>query len=377
MQAQVGAVRHTDHAVAAVDFQLAGGGIENHGILTVTRVTLKNSSSTVGGGGIYNYTGASLTSNLSNFTSNTAASSGGGGLVNFGAATVSDCTYIGNSASLNGGAILNSGTLSMIACSIISNASVAASGGGIFNNGTLTVTNSVVESNTATVNSGGGIVNFGTVTVNISTFAGNSAEGGGGIRNYAGHALTVNSSTFVSNTAAQYGGGVANFGALTVTASTLTGNSAPIGGGIINSGTLSVTFSTLMSNTAVSGGGIYISGTTRLIDTIVAGSGTAGANCAGARSVVSDGHNLSSDASCAFTATGDISGTNPLLGPLHYNGGHTDTMLPLRGSPVIDAGGDTCAAPDQRGYFRPQGAHCDIGAVEVAGHFVYVPIVQR
>lgn len=58
--------------------------------------------------------------------------------------------------------------------------------------------------------------------------------------------------------------------------------------------------------------------------------------------------------------------TDPLLGPLAYDRGATRTMLPGTGSPAIDAGDDaTCAAADQRDVTRPQGAHCDIGAVEI------------
>jgi hypothetical protein len=61
---------------------------------------------------------------------------------------------------------------------------------------------------------------------------------------------------------------------------------------------------------------------------------------------------------------------DPVLGPLQNNGGRTWTMVLGQGSAAIDAGDDTiCAAPpvnnlDQRGISRPQGLHCDIGAVE-------------
>ena len=56
-----------------------------------------------------------------------------------------------------------------------------------------------------------------------------------------------------------------------------------------------------------------------------------------------------------------------MLGPLQDNGGPTETHLPLTGSPVIDAGSPDCPLPatDQRGVARPEGAACDIGAVEV------------
>lgn len=63
--------------------------------------------------------------------------------------------------------------------------------------------------------------------------------------------------------------------------------------------------------------------------------------------------------------------SDPLLGALGNHGGDTETMVPGAGSSAIDAGDDAvCAAApvnglDQRGVPRPQGAHCDIGAVEV------------
>lgn len=57
---------------------------------------------------------------------------------------------------------------------------------------------------------------------------------------------------------------------------------------------------------------------------------------------------------------------DPLLGPLANNGGFTLTRLPGAGSPAINAGNNaTCPSADQRGLTRPQGAACDIGAVEV------------
>ena len=65
---------------------------------------------------------------------------------------------------------------------------------------------------------------------------------------------------------------------------------------------------------------------------------------------------------------------NPLLGPLADNGGPTLTRAPQAASPLIDGGNTTCPTPplgsgplaaDQRGVGRPQGAKCDIGAVEV------------
>ena len=54
---------------------------------------------------------------------------------------------------------------------------------------------------------------------------------------------------------------------------------------------------------------------------------------------------------------------DPKLAPLADNGGPTDTMALLVGSPAIDAGAD-CPASDQRGLSRVVGATCDAGAFE-------------
>ena len=68
---------------------------------------------------------------------------------------------------------------------------------------------------------------------------------------------------------------------------------------------------------------------------------------------------------CTITGdlTGNITGQDPLLGPLQNNGGPTETHALLPDSPAIDAGADTaCPAADQRGVARPLGSACDIGA---------------
>lgn len=77
------------------------------------------------------------------------------------------------------------------------------------------------------------------------------------------------------------------------------------------------------------------------------------------------GSDASSDGSCGFAAAGGIEG--PLgLGALADNGGLSPTYLPQPGSALIDAAStDVCRTTDQRGIDRPQGAACDIGAVEV------------
>jgi len=183
---------------------------------------------------------------------------------------------------------------------------------------------------------GGGIDNEGTLTV-TSTFSGNSASAGwqglgfgGGIFNDAGSTLTVTNSTFSGNSAL-------GFGSLE--------DRSPGGGGIVNSG-----------------------GTLTVTNTIVANS-PSGGNCSGP--ITDGGHNIDDDGSCGFSGTSP-SNTNPMLSGLANNGGPTQTIALLAGSPAIDAGDESvCSvAPvnnlDQRGYVRPGtgSVNCSIGAYE-------------
>src|SRR5262249_36151043 len=70
-------------------------------------------------------------------------------------------------------------------------------------------------------------------------------------------------------------------------------------------------------------------------------------------------------AECPVGAVGCFN-ADPLLGSLQDNGGFSLSLRPEIGSPAIDAGNAAnCPADDQRGIARPQGAQCDIGAVEL------------
>jgi hypothetical protein len=96
-------------------------------------------------------------------------------------------------------------------------------------------------------------------------------------------------------------------------------------------------------------------------------------NCAGNGTLTSGGYNLSNDNTCSFTGPGDLNDLDPKLGPLQNNGGPTETMALLPGSPAIDAGNPggcrdgSFITADQRGAPRPDkedSGGCDIGAFE-------------
>lgn len=82
------------------------------------------------------------------------------------------------------------------------------------------------------------------------------------------------------------------------------------------------------------------------------------------------GGNITDDASACnpyFTQTNDQTGVMNLgstLGPLQDNGGVTQTMALLTGSPAIDNGITNALSVDQRGTARPQGSVFDSGAYE-------------
>jgi hypothetical protein len=160
-----------------------------------------------------------------------------------------------------------------------------------------------------------------------------------------------------------------------------------------------VTDSTISGNKAVKNagipgnsgcGGIYTSGnvaTVSIQNTILAGnSAPSSLDVAGVFTNL--GHNLIGigDGGSGYANT-DLVGTsanpiNPLLGPLQDNGGPTQTMALLPGSPAIDAGTLTDSEWDQRGpgYPRLVNGATDIGAYEVqvslgsasAAHAVHV-----
>ncbi len=213
-----------------------------------------------------------------------------------------------------------------------------------------------------TATQGGGVRNGGTLLVNQCLFSGHVAYQGGAISNTG--VLTMSHSTLADNNV--MGGGALldghQSGVATVSNSTFYGNGAAAGGAILRTaspGALTITNCTFSANVP----GIHSNGGAITLENAIVAHSRDGSNCSGP---ISDGGgNLSyPDASCPGIDA------DPLLGPLQDNGGLTWTMALGEGSAALDKGDDAiCAAPpvnslDQRGFPRPWGAHCDIGAVE-------------
>jgi hypothetical protein len=245
-----------------------------------------------------------------------------------------------------------------------SGAKTTGAGGAIENAGTLTVSGSTITGNSA--NDGGGITNWGTLTVINTTISGNTSitQAGGGIQNSSG-SLTVTNSTISGNTAATQAGGIQNNGILVVTNSTISGNTALTrsGGGIYNftSGTLTLSGTTIAGNSANDGGGIRNLGALNISNTIIANS-TSGGDFSGNQPGTSTNNLITIG---TLTGATTVTSAQLNLGPLKNNAGPTFTMALLSGSAAIGAGNATIsnAAPilglDQRGINRTTS---DIGA---------------
>ncbi len=299
--------------------------------------------------------------------------------------TIDGLTIANGQSALNGAGINaggSPGSVVTVRNCVVTNNSTTVDGGGIYNNASvmMAITNCIISGNHASA-WGGGIYNHGesgrtaVMTISASTLSGNSAGSGGGIINFgwsAGATLTVNACTISSNSASseQGGGGIYNVGDysgnanLTVNACTFSGNSAMFGGGILIEG---------YAGTAI----------VQIGDTILS-RGVPGENIYSFfGTILSAGYNLSSDSGSGFLiATGDQINTDPMLGPLQGNGGLTPTHALRVSSPAIDKG-KRDAVPalardtDQRGLGRPVdnpylanatgGDGSDIGAFEVPG----------
>ncbi|MGH7172245.1 MAG: choice-of-anchor Q domain-containing protein, partial [Gemmataceae bacterium] len=293
----------------------------------------------------------------------------------------------------------------------------ALGGGGFVAETSATITDSILSNNTViggngtyvagTVKgsvggsaSGGGVYvstsSSGTFTIAIgdSTLSGNSVQGGSGSGGSATPGFASGGGVYVSD---------AGKATVTLVNSTIASNVAfggpatsttPVaaGGGLFFGSTTTATLTnvTVWGNLAeavvgpngqgtTSGGGIDNSGgTVTLVNTLMASNGAdTGPDFSGA--VTNSDHNLLdvADGSSGFSAAhGDLipapgNVLNPQLGPLANNGGPTQTVALLTGSPAINAGdnsAESVAGPfDQRGqgFARVVDNTIDIGAYEV------------
>ncbi|MCA8999041.1 MAG: hypothetical protein KDA80_18720, partial [Planctomycetaceae bacterium] len=312
----------------------------------------------------------------------------GGGLHVTGSATVfvTNTEVIGNVAANEGGGLWNQAGSTMyvnmgsyIGFNLVTGLNANDGGGGIFNNmGSLSISDSTLDRNAANGSGGGVFNNGGSVSIVRSTLSGNfagsaSSAGGGGLFNSSGADARIVNSTFSGNTANHNGGGIENFGSVSIFNSTLVLNranedalGAPNGGSGGGIHTLSGAFTELY-NTIVAGNRRFAN---TVDDDINGGMVFAGSSFNIVGNAVTSG-GLTDAVNSNIVGVGGI-GTRALatiVSPtLGDNGGPTLTHALVAGSVGINSGGvgflPAGVTTDQRGFPRLNGI-LDRGAFEL------------
>lgn len=357
-----------------------GGGISATGPVTLVNSTVTANSAPVGGG-ISSFSG-NVTLTNSHVDANTGLVMGG--IFGAGSVVLTDSSVSANKGGVAVGGINAPGDITLTNSHVDDNAGLGLSGagavsitdstvsrnakGGAVGTTSISVTNSVVAGNTGAAGNGAGISSSGHAVVAGSTIADNIGTGdGGGI--FATD-LDLSFSSVTGNQGATGGGGISVETGVTAVNSTVTSNVSGVVGGISAGGTVNLRYVTLAANggpTASQLGAAALDSAATVV-----GVGSGGASCLVAGATTSGGYNYEQTSNtCGFAGTGDVaSGADPQLLALAANGGPTMTHLFATGSGLHDAipaatGLCTGTAKDQRGYSRPQGVGCDIGAVEM------------
>jgi predicted outer membrane repeat protein len=295
---------------------------------------------------------------------------------------ISGATFSQNSAYDSGGAMSvnasQKGTsLLTISASIFDSNSCRHSGGAVssvsdyYGNSTLQISDSLLSRNVTSTDFGsGGAVSAGAysgdsaVSINRTTFDENQSIEGGALdcegQGYTTCTMNVTNSTFTNNTA--QGGGAVFVSAqidassdVEINNSTFSGNHAVSGaswdgsGGAVadiantGSGQLQISNSIFWNDDSSTDEEVQIvDAIATMKNDVVTGGCPTGSACTG------------------------TSDEDPLLESLGFHWGPTPVMRPGFGGSAIDAGDDaSCELVDQRNFARPQGKHCDIGAVEM------------
>jgi hypothetical protein len=293
--------------------------------------------------------------------------------------TLNDLSLINGDASQGGGIYVDSAAQVTINRSFLTSNVASAGGGGVYNRGTLAINSSTLGSN-QTGSAGGAIYNDnGSVTLSDSYLVSNQAQNGGGVFTANGQ-LTIQRTGIRGSIVGVNGGGLYIAGPTQITNSTFSNNRANSGGGLYSVANTTVLNATFNENRADLGGAIFRSGGAFSVkNTILAGSldqngVNPSLNCDGT-TLATQGRNLVSDNSCVPnpSSVGDLLSTDPKLGV--WLGPVERGYLPNADSPVVDYAQDYPAV-DQRGYPRPLGPGCDVGAIE-RGAVVYLPMVQQ
>ncbi len=264
------------------------------------------------------------------------------------APTLTQLAFSGNHANSSGGAVFNDGSAGGNASpsfrQVDFHGNFASHGGAMYNWGEAGNSSPLFDTVTLHGNrvnfNGAAIYNYGAsggqaspILVNV-TISDNHGQSGGGLLNFCGSSgassPTLTNVTIVGNFATTAGGGLRNWSS---------------GAGCVVTPTL---------HNVILWGNMHLQMYNENAVPVVG------------HSIIQDsGGSGAWDGALGTDAGGNLD-TDPMLGPLQDNGGGLPTLLPGElGSAVDNGDANSCPALDQRGIARPQGAGCDIGAVEV------------
>lgn len=227
-----------------------------------------------------------------------------------------------------------------------------ANGGGVAAD-IVVINDSAINSNTAA--NGGGVYAYTSLSMSTTTVSGNTSTFS--CAGICGSALTIYGSTISGNSCTGFGGGGGiGGGPVIITNSTVSGNSALSGSGAgIDTGTLQATWVTITAN---KGTGWYLENDlggvlSSLSHTVIAGNGSPGNDFDTTLSTTVGGDH-SWIGTLSTVAKNDLDNavliaSCPTLGlePLANNGGGTQTHALLASSCLIDAGGVASPIPNQ------------------------------
>ncbi len=283
------------------------------------------------------------------------------GNLGFNHAVVTECERASTDSAqaIKGGGIYAAGSVSLVDSTVSNNTATAGPsttsfGGGIYAKKGVSALSSTISGNAAIAGASGGYSNGGGIytlggntLISKSTISGNRADDASALHVFGtgNYTLSIISSTIVNNVSNHYSA-VKSYAPTTITNSTIAYNRAGESSdgravGIFSNYAIVANNSIFASNTSSTGIAYDVSGQslTGSMNLITAPDGAVP---------------LDTLFSC------------PLLGHLSSNGGLTQTIPLLKGSPAIDTGAANGQTTDQRGtgFARTVGSGTDIGAYE-------------